>query len=87
MESLNFIKTGKLEELSEEETHDCCDGSWLLPEDAFTCIHNIGGLCSEANYPKQPDRKCHNSSCTPAVQVILLTMVVVTHLNGQLVVT
>lgn len=69
VESFNFIKTGKLEELSEEETHDCCGGSRLLPEDAFTCIHNIGGLCSEADYPKQSDNKCHNSSCTPAVQI------------------
>ncbi|KAJ8299669.1 hypothetical protein KUTeg_023729 [Tegillarca granosa] len=69
IESYNFIKTGKLEELSEEESHDCCAGSRLLPEDVFTCIHNIGGLCSEADYPKQTDYKCHNSSCTPVVKI------------------
>jgi len=56
VEGANFIKTGKLVSLSEQELVDCdnngdqgCNGG--LMDNAFTWIQKNGGLTTESNYP------------------------------------
>ncbi|XP_052780813.1 procathepsin L-like [Mya arenaria] len=68
MESFHFIQTGQLLELSTAEVHDCCTQGGLAVPDIFTCIHNIGGLCSQSGYPMSQG-SCKNSSCSAAAQV------------------
>ncbi|KAL4225993.1 hypothetical protein ACF0H5_013980 [Mactra antiquata] len=69
VESYEFVKKGQLEGLSIFEVHDCCVHSRLEVDNAFKCIHDIGGLCSEASYPKSVGR-CANDSCDADVQVM-----------------
>lgn len=68
VESYHFIKTGGLVDLSAPEAHDCCTRVDLKTPDIFGCIHNIGGLCSEAAYP-QSRGTCRNDTCTAVAQV------------------
>ncbi|XP_053377419.1 procathepsin L-like [Mercenaria mercenaria] len=68
VESYGRIKTGKLLDVSKMEIHDCCVKQRLLTNDIFECIHNIGGVCSAADYP-QTAGTCRNNTCAAAVQI------------------
>lgn len=70
VESYGFIHKGQLMRLSTSEVHDCCVKSRLAVDDVYTCIHDIGGLCTEASYPNVTGR-CMNASCTAVVQVYI----------------
>lgn len=63
MESFTFIQTGKMESGSASEVHDCCTKTPAVYPDVFQCIHNIGGLCLEAEYPKSVGT-CKNDTCS-----------------------
>ena len=60
------IKTGKFLDFSEAEATDCCNNG--LFDNIFDCFAQIGGLCSEASYPKQKG-VCDSKSCTPLAKV------------------
>ncbi|XP_067950076.1 cysteine proteinase 3-like [Watersipora subatra] len=64
IESLNFIRRGKLVSLSTAEMEDCCQ----TIDDAPTCIGKLKGLCSEADYPTAAGA-CKKSLCTPAITI------------------
>ncbi|XP_069133117.1 procathepsin L-like [Argopecten irradians] len=69
--SSEAIKTGRLLSLSEQEVSDCCGGhGGHLLSDVFSCLHKIGGICSQTTYPNRtgPSR-CRNDSCQAVVQV------------------
>ncbi|XP_060552772.1 procathepsin L-like [Ruditapes philippinarum] len=68
VESYGQIKTGELVAVSKIEIHDCCVHQHFVTEDIFGCIHNMGGVCSEADYPQTPGQ-CRNNTCTPAIQI------------------
>ena len=62
------IRTGKLMVGSVEELTDCCHYhpcSGRFPENAFKCVHNIGGLCSADTYKNSVKCACDHSTCTP----------------------
>ena len=71
MESFHEIQTGSLVDLSSAEVHDCCTPTPIVYNNVFQCIHDIGGLCSEGDYPA-PTGKCRNDSCSAAAQVCLM---------------
>lgn len=64
VEGLNYIKTGHLVSLSEQQLVDCdtnsnqgCLGGWMEP--AFEYMIHTGGINSEANYPyEEVDGTC-----------------------------
>ena len=60
------IKTGKLLVFSEAEATDCCNNGFF--DNIFDCFAQIGGLCSEASYPKQKG-VCDPKSCSPLAKV------------------
>ena len=66
VESFYAIKSGKLVQLSVAEATDCCYTRFI--DDIFNCFARIGGLCSEASYPKQKGA-CDSKSCTPVAKV------------------
>ena len=66
VESFYAIKSGKLAQLSVAEATDCCYTRFI--DDIFNCFARIGGLCSEASYPKQKG-VCDSKSCTPVAKV------------------
>jgi cathepsin L len=57
-----FIKTKKLDSLSEQQIMDCtgrgCEGGW--PSKSFTYIHKAGGLESEKDYAYEADDESCN---------------------------
>ncbi|XP_065886619.1 testin-2-like [Dysidea avara] len=62
------IETGKLVPVSMEELIDCCHYNpcrSVSVESPFTCVHNIGGICSEKSYKHDTKCVCHNNTCTP----------------------
>ncbi|XP_077998016.1 procathepsin L-like [Glandiceps talaboti] len=69
--SFHAINTGNLYLLSVDEVAQCC--SWdksmtQVDNDAFDCVHDIGGLCQQGAYdPSQGI--CNNSSCTEEAKV------------------
>ncbi|XP_055848053.1 putative cysteine proteinase CG12163 isoform X3 [Episyrphus balteatus] len=74
IEGLHAVKTGKLEEYSEQELLDCdtidsaCNGG--LPDDAYKAIENIGGLELESEYPYQAKKsQCHFNSSLSHVKI------------------
>ncbi|OWF53098.1 cathepsin L1-like [Mizuhopecten yessoensis] len=70
LESSEAIQTGHMVRLSEREISDCCGGGGHLMGNVFNCLHDIGGVCSEAGYPNQTGpARCRNDSCTPMVKV------------------
>lgn len=66
VESFYAIESGKLVALSEAEAADCCSTGFV--DYIFSCFAGIGGLCSEASYPKQRGA-CYSKSCTPVAKV------------------
>ena len=61
------IETGKLIEASREELVECCHYEpchSVSAEDPFTCVHHIGGICSEESYRPGNTCVCHNNTCT-----------------------
>ncbi|XP_048729360.2 procathepsin L-like [Ostrea edulis] len=67
IESMHFIKTGKLVELSINELTQCCNSSLLNEE--FACVQKLGGLCDAASYPSS-FASCQSSKCTPVAKVV-----------------
>ena len=66
VESYYAIESGKLVQLSEAEAADCCSTGFI--DYIFMCFARIGGLCSEASYPKRRGA-CYSKSCTPVAKV------------------
>ena len=73
VESLHEIQTGSLVDLSSAEVHDCCTPTPIVYNNVFQCIHDIGGLCTDGDYPA-PTEKCSNDSCSAAAQVRLMNI-------------
>ncbi|XP_071093508.1 procathepsin L-like [Haliotis cracherodii] len=65
MESWNMINTGKMVNISYQEIADCCRAQ---NDTVFDCIHNIGGVCSEGDYPVTTGQ-CQNNTCHPDLQI------------------
>jgi len=74
VEGWNFVKTGKLENLSEQQLVDCggsegnqgCNGGWH--DWAINYLAKNGGSCSQASYPYTArDAPC-KKTCTPIVK-------------------
>ena len=62
------INGGKLVEGSALEITDCCHYhpcSGRFVENAFKCVHDIGGLCAAAGYHREHECACNNATCTP----------------------
>lgn len=55
--------------LSVQECSDCCGGQPSSGITIFACIKNIGGLCTNTDYP-YTDGRCHNNTVQPAAKVI-----------------
>ncbi|CAH1795581.1 unnamed protein product [Owenia fusiformis] len=69
VESLGAVTRGSLSRLSQQETYECCTIHQPVP-DVFQCIHSLGGLCSESDYPKHiGNGTCHSKMCQPKVKV------------------
>jgi len=74
MEGANFIKTGSLISLSEQNFVDCDDNGdhgcfGGLMDNAFEWAKGNGGVCSEAAYPyTAKGGSCHDSTCTKYAQ-------------------
>ena len=66
VESYYAIESGKMVQLSEAEADDCCSIGFI--DYIFMCFARIGGLCSEASYPKWRGA-CYSKSCTPVAKV------------------
>jgi cathepsin L len=70
LEGANFLKTGTLTPLSEQNIMDCdtngdqsCSGG--LMDNAFQWLESVDGICSEADYPYEgKDNSCRSSKCT-----------------------
>jgi len=89
LEGVNFLKTGNLTSLSEQELVDCdhqcdpveteacdagCNGG--LPSNAMQWIIDNKGLATEADYPYRGiDGTCKQSSVTPAVTANNFTII------------
>ncbi|XP_062591149.1 procathepsin L-like [Saccostrea cucullata] len=71
IESMHFIKTGQLIELSIHELVQCCNTSLVGSE--FKCVQKLGGLCDSASYPFSST--CQSSKCTPVAKVTGVTAV------------
>ncbi|KAJ6640194.1 putative cysteine proteinase, partial [Pseudolycoriella hygida] len=74
IEGLNAIKTGNLEEFSEQELVDCdsvdkgCNGG--LPDNAYKAIEQLGGLETESQYPYEAKKsQCKFDSTLARVKV------------------
>ncbi|XP_061390016.1 putative cysteine proteinase CG12163 [Musca vetustissima] len=74
VEGLHAVKTGKLEEYSEQELLDCdttdsaCNGG--LPDNAYEAIERIGGLELESEYPYHARKEqCHFNKAKVHVRV------------------
>ncbi|XP_013098573.1 putative cysteine proteinase CG12163 isoform X2 [Stomoxys calcitrans] len=74
LEGLHAVKTGKLQEYSEQELLDCdtsdsaCNGG--LPDNAFEAIEKIGGLELESEYPYHARKEqCHFDKSRVQVKV------------------
>ncbi|KAL3868860.1 hypothetical protein ACJMK2_041617 [Sinanodonta woodiana] len=67
VESYHAIHTGQRVSMSVAEAYDCCIQSVLIAN-VFSCVHNIGGLCSDQSYPSYVGT-CHNNTCTAAAKV------------------
>uniref|UniRef100_A0A6M2DPX0 Putative cysteine proteinase n=1 Tax=Xenopsylla cheopis TaxID=163159 RepID=A0A6M2DPX0_XENCH len=74
IEGLEAIRTGNLQEFSEQELVDCdtidngCGGG--LPDNAYKAIEQLGGLESETDYPYEGKKeKCHFDASATRVQV------------------
>ncbi|XP_055922541.1 putative cysteine proteinase CG12163 [Eupeodes corollae] len=74
IEGLHAVRTGNLEEYSEQELLDCdtidsaCNGG--LPDNAYKAIENIGGLELESQYPYEAKKKqCHYNSTLTRVKI------------------
>ncbi|XP_046564634.1 ervatamin-B-like [Haliotis rubra] len=65
MESWNAIKTGQMLNTSYQEIADCCRAH---NDTVFDCVHNIGGVCSEKDYPALTGQ-CRNNTCHPGLQI------------------
>jgi len=51
-----------------DEITDCCQYhpcTGRFVENAFKCVHDMGGLCSEEEYQRDVTCACHNGTCTP----------------------
>ncbi|XP_052260864.1 uncharacterized protein LOC127865030 isoform X6 [Dreissena polymorpha] len=68
VESFSFIKTRDLVVGSSAEMHDCCTATGFATKTVFDCVHNIGGLCTDRDYPSSYEQ-CYNDSCTPVAKV------------------
>jgi C1A family cysteine protease len=74
LEGIEFISSGQLVSLSEQELVDCskngnygCSGGFM--ETAFRWIIQNGGLCKGADYPYTAhDGTCKNATCTSVPQ-------------------
>ncbi|XP_078621161.1 digestive cysteine proteinase 2-like [Branchiostoma floridae x Branchiostoma japonicum] len=65
LECYHVIKTGQSVQLSVQEAMDCCSDSTLAS--GFDCIiHRTKGLCSAADYPRQPPGNCNAFFCHAA---------------------
>lgn len=74
IEGLHAIKTGKMEEYSEQELVDCdtvdngCNGG--LPDNAYKAIEQLGGLELESEYPYSAKAgQCHFNKTMSHVKV------------------
>ena len=62
------ISGGKLVQGSADEITDCCyyhPCSGRFVENAFKCVHDMGGLCAANAYQREHTCACHNTTCTP----------------------
>ena len=51
-----------------EELIDCCHYDPCHSEvmvGPFSCVHQIGGVCSDRSYKHDTKCVCHNNTCTP----------------------
>nr|XP_011420676.2 cathepsin L1 [Crassostrea gigas] len=71
IESMHFIKTGQLVDLSTRELVQCCNASMMSP--TFDCVQKLGGICSAASYPDS--HTCQSKQCTPVAKVTGVTQV------------
>lgn len=76
LESFEAIITGCLVDLSIAELVDCCSsdlGPGQLVANIFECVHQHGGLCSQASYPSTTGQ-CRNDSCSPVADDATITV-------------
>ena len=67
IETFHAIQTKQLVRGSVARVVDCCP----QPVDPLQCILKMGGLCTEAEYPK-PTGKCVPDQCKPSITVSIV---------------